>query len=493
MKTLALAATVSLLAVTAAAAQDWRAAAQQDVEALHQEILENHPGLVTGGDEAGFAQRLAAGYATARQNASQVSDSDDYAYALRGFARSLGDSNTTFEPNWQQPPVWYGQLWNHMTTAWRNGSYVVTTVDSSVRGLPPVGATLVSCGDLSAEEFARARLDGWEGDLDLAADREQTAPYLFWDRGNSFSRALPASCQFSPNGRSRARDYTLTATRVDEATRRAAWAAAVYTPQTALAIETMPGGHWIHLHDLSQGDGARAFLDQVGQQLAALQGGNLVIDMRGARSGTSALGYSLANRLWGVDYRVAQEQVGGQVVYRVSPDNRQVFVDALGRMQADPSFAANYPTAIQEVQDLIAQFDAAAASGARTFSHDISSPASDAADAETAPLVNAMRGNVVVLVDGGCRNACVEVLDMLTTLPNVRVVGTPTGVDSIYIGQSPVALPSGHGYLSYGRQAWFGRNRGSEVGYTPAGGLAYTGNPTDEAAVRAWVASLFAG
>ena len=502
MKTLALAASVSLIAVNTAAAQDWRAAAVQDVDALHREIQENHPALVTGGDEAGFAQRLAAGYAAARERAGSVRDAEDYLYALMGFARSLDDASVSFTPNWQQPPQWDAQRWSQLTLGRRNGAYVVTWVDPAGERLPPLGSTLISCGDQSAEDLARARLDGWEGDLDQPGDREQTAPYLLWDRGNPFTSGLPASCHFSANGRGRGREYRLTTSFAAEPARRAAWAATVYTPQTPLGVESFSGGHWIHLHNLTQNDASQGLLRQVDQQLAAIQGGNVVLDLRGAREGTAALGYSLANRLWGVDYRVSQERIAGQIVYRVSPDNRQFFVDTLGRMQADPVFAANYPGAVQQMQELIAQFDAAAAAGQRSFSQAITPPipaieAAEVVEAEAstpaAAPVNAMRGNIVVLVDGGCRNACLDVVDMLSGLPNVRVAGTPTGTDSIHFEQTRFALPSGHGYLNYGHKTWIGRARASNTGISPAQGLTYTGNPTDEAEVRAWVQSLFGG
>ena len=514
MKTLALAASVSLLAVTAAAAQDWRAAAQQDVQALHDEIRDNHPALVTGGDETGFAQRLAAGLAAAQQRQGSVRDAQDYAFTLREFANSLGDTNITFDPNWQPPPIWDGQVWNQFTTGWRDGAYVVTWVQPGVSGLPPVGARLQSCDDVPAEDFARRRLDGWEGNLDQPGDREQTAPFLFWDRGNPFVGGLPGECNFATGNSRRGRDYRMTAVFAPEDQRRAAWASTVYLPQTPLAIEAFNGGHWIHVHDLTQNAGSEAFLAQLDAQLAAIQGGNVVIDLRGARNGSGALGYALANRLWGVDFRVAQQDISGQIVYRVSPDNRAYFADVLARMQGDPMFAGNYPGAVRQMEALLARFDEAAAAGQRTFTETISPPipaieaaavegaSADGAETSTgepaapaapAAATNAMRGNIVVLVDGGCRNACVDVVDMLLTLPNVRLAGTPTGADSIHFEQTRVALPSGHGYLNYGHKTWFGRERGSNVPHTPQAGLLYTGNPADDAAVRTWVQSLFGG
>lgn len=511
MKSLALAASVSLLAVTAAHAQDWRAAAQQDVQALHDEIRDNHPALVTGGDETGFAQRLAAGLAAAQERQGSVRDAQDYAFTLREFANSLGDTNITFEPNWQLPPIWDGQVWNQFTTGYRDGAYVVTWVQPGVDGLPPVGARLQSCDDVPAEDFARRRLDGWEGNLDQPGDREQTAPYLFWDRGNPFVGGLPGECNFTTGNR-RGRDYRMTAVFAPEDQRRAAWASTVYLPQTPLAIEAINGGHWIHLHDMTQNAGSEAFLAQLESQLAAIQGGNLVIDMRGARNGSGALGYSLANRLWGVDFRTAQQNISGQIVYRVSADNRAYFADVLGRMQGDPMFAGNYPGAIRQMEALLARFDEAAAAGQQTFTETITPPipaieaaavegstaegeetatGEPAAPAAPAAPTNAMRGNIVVLVDGGCRNACLDVVDMLLTLPNVRLAGTPTGADSIHFEQTRVALPSTHGYLNYGHKTWFGRERGSNVPHTPEAGLTFTGNPADDAAVRAWVQGLF--
>ncbi len=97
----------------------------------------------------------------------------------------------------------------------------------------------------------------------------------------------------------------------------------------------------------------------------------------------------------------------------------------------------------------------------------------------------------MVLVDGGCTNGCLDTLDLLTRLPNVQLAGSATDVDSIFIEPTVQRLPSNYSDLSYGHKAWTTRQRGNNQGYVPAQGLTYTGNPTDEAAVRAWVGTLF--
>ncbi|MFN3536127.1 MAG: hypothetical protein ACK4Y4_01615, partial [Brevundimonas sp.] len=106
---------------------------------------------------------------------------------------------------------------------------------------------------------------------------------------------------------------------------------------------------------------------------------------------------------------------------------------------------------------------------------------------------NPVRGNVVVLVDGGCSGGCLDAVDVLKDLPNVRLAGQTTSADTLFIEPTITALPSGFGRVVYGHKAWTNRERASNEPHTPGQGLSYTGDPTDEAAVRAWVAGLFGG
>jgi hypothetical protein len=68
-------------------------------------------------------------------------------------------------------------------------------------------------------------------------------------------------------------------------------------------------------------------------------------------------------------------------------------------------------------------------------------------------------------------------------------VGTPTSGGSIFVEPTLLRLPSNYADLEYGHKAWTGRARGHLQPVTPT--VAYTGNPADENAVKAWVAGLF--
>lgn len=525
MKTFAATLAAAFAIAGAATAQDvdWRASGEQDLQAMHDALAENHPAAVIGDGQGAFRAQLQSGLQESRGRLGEVRDALDYAYLLRGYARGFRDANISIQPNWQAAPAWDGVAWANLTTGWRNGRYVVTWVKPGERRLPPVGAELVSCDGTPAEDFARRRLDGWEGDLNLEADRVMTAPYLFWDRGNPFIGGLPGECEFR-DGR-RARSYALRSSFATEPERRAAWEATIYTPQTALGLEDWNGGKWIHMHSLAPGAGWDAFFAQIEQQRENLRAAPVVVvDLRGAGAGGAEYGYRLANWLWGVDFRLSRQPNPGEIAYRVSPANRQFFVDALGRMLADPVFAANYPGTIAEMQAVIAAFDEAAAAGQATFTRAapstatvsaVSAPtpvaaegeepeaaaaAAAAADAAPAPAAapaeppaNPVQGRVLVLVDAACRGACLDTVDVLLQMPNVQLAGQATGADTIFIEPTRLALPSGNAWLDYGHKAWLGRARGNNQPHVPAAGLTYAGDPTDEAAVRAWLAGVVGG
>ena len=63
-------------------------------------------------------------------------------------------------------------------------------------------------GEYLFEEFARKKLDRWEGNLETEAGRVTSAPYLFWNRNNPFAAGVPSMCSFQ-TGRGRPRDIQI--------------------------------------------------------------------------------------------------------------------------------------------------------------------------------------------------------------------------------------------------------------------------------------------
>lgn len=494
MKTLlSTAASALALFISAGAvhAQDWRAAAEQDLTAAHAALRDNHPAVVIDGPSSGqFRSWLDTGLAEAREDLNRVNSPNAYAYLLRGYGNGFRDANIELEPTWAGRAPWDGAAWANFATAWRDGGYVVSWVKPDVRGTPQVGWRLESCDGTPAEEIAQRRLDRWEGDLTLEADRIATAPYLFWDRGNPMAGGMPAECRFRDGRRNR--NVRITTDLASAEDREAAYRASVYVaPTTPLAIETVGNLAWVNIHSLADDADWDAFLAQVESRQSAIRSASgVVIDLRGARGeSASAASYILraAARIWTPEWIGSTQPTGVQLSYRASPANRQWFAEALGRMQADPVFVASNPATIAETQAVVEAFDQAIQSGQQTFSRPVTAPGAIETGA------NPVAGNVVILVDGGCSGGCLDAVDVLTKLPNVRLAGQTTSADTLFIEPTILHLPSNFGRLMYGHKAWTNRERASGQPHTPQDGLVYAGDPTDETAVRTWVASLFGG
>ena len=472
-----------------ASAQNFSDLARQDLQAAHDALKANHPAAVLpGAASEGFRTWIDAGLQDALGKAALVNSGDSHAYLMRYYANGFHDANITIRPTFEGAGPFFASSWPGVATAWRNGEYVVSYVQPGLRGAPPIGAVLKSCNTQPIAEFAKGKLDGFEGDLTTEAGRVRTAPYLLWNRNNRMVSGMPSVCEFAVGRRTR--DYTLSVQPATPVNLEAAYRASVFTPgATKLSIEQVDGRPWLHVNSLADDAGWDAFFAQVEGQIAALRGSQgLVIDLRGANGSSinaTARGYGLANRLWTPEFTVSRQPEAGQITYRATAANRQWFADTLNRMQSDPRFVQESGAVIEKTQAIVAAFDAALAAGQQTF---VMPGRPSVADTGAA---NPVQGKVVVLVDSGCSGGCLDTLDLLTRLPNVRLAGSPTAVDSIFIEATVQRLPSNYADLSYGHKAWATRQRANNQGYVPAQGLAFTGNPTDEAAVRAWVGTLF--
>lgn len=477
------------LVASAATAQDFRALARQDLQAAHDALAANHPAaVIPGAQSEAFRGWIDAGLQDALGKAGSVNSGDSHAYLMRYYANGFRDSNIAIRPTYEGLGPFFATGWPGFATAWRNGEYVVSYVKPGVRGVPAVGSVLVDCVGKSAADMASERLDRWEGDLTTEAGRVRTAPYLLWNRNNPFTGGVPTLCNFKVGRRTR--EFEMRPQPADAASIEAAYRATVYTPgATPLAVETVDGRPWINVHTLGDDAGWDAFFAQVEGQLGAIHGPQgFVLDLRGANGSSpnaTARGYGLANRIWTPEFTVSRQPEAGSITYRATPANRQWFADTLGRMQADPRFVQESAPVIEQTQAIVAAFDAAIAANQPTFTM------AGRASVPDTGAANPVTGPVVVLVDAGCTGGCLDTLDLLTKLPNVKLAGSVTAEDSIFVEPTTLRLPSNYADLIYGHKAWTTRERGNNAPFTPAQGLLYTGDATDEAAVRTWVGSLF--
>lgn len=479
------------LSAGGAFAQDFRALARQDLQRIHDELAANHPApAVQGAAAQTFRGWLDAGLQESLTLSSRVNSAHSHAYLMRYYAGGFRDSNIRVSPTFDNMGPYFGISWPGFATGWRNGHYVVTYVKPGTRGAPRVGDVVLECNAVPIEEFAREKLDRWEGNLESEAGRTTSAPYLMWNRNNPFVTGVPSQCSFQ-SGRGRPRDIQIRPMPVVAGDLEAAYRATVYMPPaTPLGVETVNGRPWLHVHSFSDTAGWPAFNDAVEAQAATLQGPQgFVLDLRAAsgsgENSSTARGYGLANRIWSPEFTVSRQPAAGDLTYRATQGNRDWYAAALGRMEADPYFVQESAPVIEQTRAVVMAYDAALAAGQATFTL-----AGRPAAADTGAQ-NPVRGPVIVLVDAGCSGGCLDTLDLLSKLPNVRIVGSTTATDSIFVEPTVLRLPSNYSDLSYGHKAWTSRPRANNQPFTPAAGLVYTGDPADENAVRAWVGSLF--
>jgi len=473
------------------AAQDFRALAQQDLQKMHDELAANHPApAVPGAASQTFRGWLDAGLQETRGMVNRVNSGDSHAYLLRYYAGGFRDSNIRVDPTFEGMGPYFGTSWPGFTTGWRNGRYVVTYVKPGTRGAPRVGDVVTECNLTPIEQFARDKLDRWEGNLETEAGRVTSAPYLLWNRNNPFVAGVPSQCSFQ-SGRSRPRELQIRPVPLVPGDLETAYRATVYMPPaTPLAVETVNGRPWLHVHSFADSAGWPAFNAAVEAQVATLQGPQgFVLDLRGARgsgeNSSTARGYGLANRIWTPEFTVSRQPAAGDITYRSTQGNRDWYAAALGRMEADPQFVQEAMPVIEQTREIVAAFDAAITAGQPTFTLAGRPAVPDTGE------INPVQGPVIVLVDAGCSGGCLDTLDLLSKLPNVRIAGSTTATDSIFVEPTVLRLPSNYSDLSYGHKAWTSRPRANNEPYTPAQGLTWTGEPTDENAVRAWVGTLF--
>jgi hypothetical protein len=482
------AAAAAMLATTSLAsgalAQSWRDRAAQDLQAMHDMLRDNHPAAVMDRDNEQFRAWLAAGLADAQTKLAKVNDGPSYRYVMNYYTNGFRDANIRFLPSGRDAArtyEYYAADWTGFSTAYRNGGYYVAYVSPGTKGAPPVGARLIACDKIPAEQLAKQRLDLWEGDLTLEAEKVRTAPYLLWNRYNHNVGGSPISCDFDKKKR-----VKLQPTFTAEEERMNAWRVAVGDQGEQLGLEAFgQGGFWIKMPTLEDGAQWDAFFAQIEAQRAAIrQAPIVVIDLRGAEGYSSARLYGLANRLWEIDFVRQYTPTAGDIGYRVSPANRQFFNDVVANIQAR---GQSYEGEFQDNYLLLQAFDEAARAGQQTFRRP-----GRTFPAPATPPTNPMAGRVVVLTDYACASGCLNGLDLLLKIPNVVHAGTgPTQADSIYIEPTFAPLPSGQGTLAYGHKAWLDRPRQSRQVYTPT--LLYTGDVNDQAGIRAWVQTAVAG
>lgn len=458
----------------------WRRLAASDLDDLHRALLENHPAAYVDKDSRTYRDWVEKGYIEAKANISKVEDAASYYYLLQGYIGGFRDTHLVLHPAHSAMSKVGTRTWPGFATRWLHGRYVVSPGGLAAADVPPAGAELVSCDGKPAEQIARERLDRYDADLDQAAGRFNSAARLLWERGNVFVGRPPRRCTFKVGGQTRSYSLNYRPASQEQVSAASAAARAAAKAATGVAMwkRKVP---WIGLPSSFTGeaDWQRLYDDIEARKQEIRNAPLVIIDARGTVGGSSGYANRLARTLWNEPMLAAYEPHLGDVIWRVSPDNRAFFVKIIERLKKEPTLSPDIP----RMQAMIARFDDAASRGEHTILERASRDPRPAP-----PPDNPMKGRVILLTDYSCVSACLDFMDLFLSMPNVEHAGIETNADTIFMEADRLPLKSGMFRVDIPHKAWVQRPRASNANYSPKPPLQYLGDPSDDAAQREWLA-----
>ncbi|MEZ5958217.1 MAG: S41 family peptidase [Hyphomonadaceae bacterium] len=464
----------SAVAQSADTAAQWREITRVDVEAAYQLLMEDHPALSRTINDTAFRSRLEAGRTLALQRADQVQTIEGYFATMAGLANVAGDKHIW----WRSPYVASTAQWAGIIMRRLGDDYAVFSHETQGDEVSLVGATLLSCDGVSADDFAAAKLGGFSAVWGIEAQRIQRAPTLLIDSGNPFV-LKPSQCEFM---RDRRRiSYTLQWRDADRAALSQLVRPAQNRGAAGFGVRQFDGGMWIALQSLD--DNATAVVAQVREQQAQLRAAPVVVlDMRGNGGGNSDFGAQIARVLFGEALLNHQYNGSGadcSTAWRVSPRNLATMRSYVTRFErSNPDFSRG-------MRELVRRAEQAQASGG-----ELTGPVtcgSDRAAPGRAPAPSA-RGLIVLVTDNTCFSSCLIVTDMFRRLGALHV-GQATDAATHYMEVREERLPSGLSYFST-LQAFSPASLAQMGPYEPE--IRYDPDIANTAELEAWVGRVAA-
>ena len=463
--------------------EEWRSDAAEDLIAIHDVLKDNSPAMVVTRDSGPFRRWLDTGLRQARAELPKVTDGRGYYYLVESYAAGFRDSHIQFRPI---ANIGLGRLgdWPGFSLEARAGGYEVAYRPADVADAPPLHARLVACDGKSTKAFIAA-LDRYEGDLDLASNRDDIG--MFGPGSDGRDPFVPRAnvCIFRVGGE--ARPYRLHWRPLDDA--HFEQVLEMFGQRGDKPLGLAPWGEhrwWITVPSMQSGRDWNGFYDAVKAHLDALRSADaVVIDLRGNGGGDGEFGDRLARLLWGDALVDAREPNLGPTVWRATKLNRDAWAALVDKMSKDANEPADEKA---EIQAILARYDQALARGDGTFEI-----GDDARPKRPPSGPDPVRGRVVVLTDYACVSACLDLMDEVMAMPNVVQAGTVTSADTIFMELTEVPkLPSGLASFAFGHKAWIRRPRGSNVPYTPSPRFTWTGAPNDDEGLHTWLGNALA-
>ncbi len=462
--------------------RDWSATLREDVTALHAVIMDSHPGPYDTLNP-GFRAKAEAGLATALQRAEAPTDAGGWWWALRAYVASFDDGHVQMglKESGGFPTRWPGFLTND-----KGGDQIVMTRDETDADTPPVGARLIDCDGVSADQLGADRIGAFRGRWFLESQHVLYGDWLFMNASNPWTPEM-RNCRFEVGGQTRGWTLNWRPIATDDlsARRQALSGRGDYE----FGLKTLDdGGVWFSAPSFNGNPGSDAYaaltplMEEMKTRQTELRAAPyVVLDLRGNGGGSSHWSELVAQALWGDDWMASHQLPAIEAIeWRASDDNLkaiQAYFDEWTAANADAQ-------RINWARRIIDGMTAARAAGQPYWRDGNDQTAPE--EARPAPT-RVVRGPVFVLTDAGCGSACLDAVDLWKAMGGIQI-GRETSADTVYMDVRGDELPSGLVQIAIPMKVWRGRQRGNNEPQRPA--HVFDGDMTDTAALQAWVRTL---
>ncbi|MGD8497210.1 MAG: S41 family peptidase [Gemmatimonadales bacterium] len=465
-----------------AAPNPWAVLTRGDLAAIHQTLLENHPGPVDPLNP-GYRRWFDDGYRRALAMADSVENLDGLRAVLSFYTSGFDDGHLGWGLSaYRRTAV----QWPGFVVALRDGRFLVDHVASWVtaEALVP-GAEVMACdGRDLHERLVDDVMTFQEGIASLQASRVRLAPRVFVDDQNPFVNR-PERCRVRDAASDAPREVELNwrwiySTSMDSLVARAAYGSGVDDYQVL-----HPAGDvaWITIPSFQETrEGGREGLERLVAAMPGLRDNRLIVfDVRGNRGGNSAWAHRLLAPLFGESYVDSVEAKVGDdeyVEWRASTGNAD-FVEESSVPRYEPGSENR-----EYLERLVAALREAVAAGRDLVRIDADDE-SASGEATSGPSEHPLGRHVILLTDGWCASACLDFADELLAIPGVRHAGAATYADAVYIDNRAIQLPSQLGRFGFSMKVYRNRPRGQNEPYVPD--LEYTGESWELGALQEWL------
>ncbi len=441
------------------AAVGWSQAARNDIAAAYDTLVVNHPGMYDPANPD-FPKQLDLAKAESLKLADQVSSASGYTASLERFSAILGDGHAQILASPEVLKATQKARWPGFVGVWRREALYVYR---SEFGGPPSGAEIVSCDGVGIRDLIRRNVFTFRGREKETGLWWVHSPEVFIDEGNPFI-TKPQTCAFRHAGREMTQALRWRNTNYNYHS----WLEASYNGDILPVGLSEPhrGLMWVAMPSFEPGEAQRtayrkmfATLDAERPRFVGARA--VVLDLRNNQGGSNEWGGEVARRLWGtatIDHAMLTYLAGMKVWWRASADNAAHLGGLISLLRAEQRDAV-----ADEVAPIAEGLKSASDRGDIWYVEQNHAP-TITGDDERVPFTTP----VYVIVPGQCASACLDMLDIVTRFPNVKLVGAPSSADSTYLEIRIATLPSGLAKVVIPNKVYVGRPRKSGEIYQPA-------------------------